>query len=99
MARIQPNSFTQYELSEQEALQGSIFSLSQKMVIQNMLAEAAHRKLALLYDSTNHTRSMQEEAELTGKIGVLQELLEVSDLAEQTLKDQAEYAAQQQRQE
>jgi len=68
MAIIIPNDFTSYQLTEQEELEGSILTITQKQVIQNHLSAAAHEKNALEYDPENPQRFVQQEASLKGQL-------------------------------
>lgn len=78
MAAILPTSLTKYSLSEAEYKAGSMFTLAQHQVIQNLIAEASEEKVALKYDPNNPVLFAQREAELQGKIGILKFLLENS---------------------
>lgn len=81
MAKPLENAFQQWLLSPEEILQGSILQDLQRKVIQNEIAIAAQEKLALKFDPTNPLSFAQQEAELTGKIGILQFLLSQSEVA------------------
>lgn len=85
MAHLLANDFTSYSLSDEEEIQGSIFTIGQKQVLQNMLAAAAQEKIALVYDAKEPTFFTQQEASLKGQMDVLRHLLEVSDAAEASL--------------
>lgn len=78
MARQLPNSFTRYQLTEEEQLSGQILTTSNYHVIQNLIADAAEARLAHTYDPANHLSFIQREAELQGQIGILKFLLEAS---------------------
>lgn len=81
-----PNSFTSYELTSAEVLQGSIFTSLQKQVIQNHLAIEAEKKLALEFDPENIQNFLQQEAAYKGKIELLQFLLVSSEVSEEQLR-------------
>ena len=85
MSKIIPNSFTAYDLSDQETLQGSIYNYEQKAVLQNLLSTYAEEKIALDYDPDNKEQFLQQEASLKSKIELLQYLLDASDAAESAL--------------
>lgn len=92
MSTLEVTSFSRYLLSEQESISGSILNSQQKMVIQNIIADIAEEKLALIFDPTNPSRFMQQEADLAGKLSILKFILENSkayeDLALQKVRDQ-----------
>lgn len=85
MARLIPNTFTTFELTPQEELQGSILTIGQKQVIHNKLADVANEKLALILDSNNLDRYIQQEASLKGQMDILQYLLDSSETMEEIL--------------
>lgn len=69
------SSFTRYEFSDEELFQAFAFSPLTRMAIQNEIAIAAEEKIALKFDPSNPLAFAQQEAELAGKIGILQFLL------------------------
>lgn len=73
--QILPNDFTSYELTEEELNEALNFTVAQKAHLQNLLSDAAISKLNLHYDATNPLVFAQQEAELTGQIGILRHLL------------------------
>jgi len=75
MSHVLPNRFTQYHLSSEELSTASEFSTLQLQLFQNLLAEAALQKLSLLYTPGEPLLYAQQEAELQGKIGILEYLL------------------------
>jgi hypothetical protein len=85
MANFMRNSFYSYDLSDQEVLQGSIFTSAQKAVLQNHLATEAEKKLQLTFNPNNPQEFLQEEAYLRGKIEVLQYLIEASDASQEVI--------------
>ena len=48
------------------------------MCMQNLISAAAEEKLGLTFDPTNPNPFIQREAELTGQIGILRMLIELS---------------------
>ena len=78
MATQKTNSFTSYDLTDKEVLQGSIFTELQLQVLQNHLASYAEEKIALDYDPTKHEQFLQDEASLKAKIELLTYLIETS---------------------
>jgi hypothetical protein len=86
MATLKVNSFASWELTRSEEESGSILNSTQKMVLQNKLADIAAAKLTLKYDSTASTVFMQQEAELVGQMGIIQWLLDTSEQVEADLR-------------
>lgn len=76
--QIIPHSFNRYELTEQEMEAGRAFSLTQKAVIQNLVASVAEEKLRLVLDPQNLTAYAQQEAYLRGQLDILCHLLDIS---------------------
>jgi hypothetical protein len=85
MANLIPNDFSSYQLTEQEELEGSILTITQKQVIQNYLAAAANEKIGLEYSEEAHDRFIQQEASLKGQIDAYRFILAASDSAEELL--------------
>lgn len=85
MAKLIPNMFTSYELSDKEVLEGSIFTSLQKQVLQNHLVVEAEKKMLLEFDPKDSENFMQQEAVYRGKIELIQFLLQSSDISEETL--------------
>ena len=79
------NSFTTFELSEADALCGSIFTAMQKRVLHNLLATYAEEKLVLAFDVNNPNVFIQEEACVRGKIELLQYILANSDACQEAI--------------
>ena len=78
MSKLIPNSFTSYYLTPQEQLQGSIFNTIQLQVLHNHLADYAEQKMALKYDPEHPLLFLQDEADLAGKIEIINYLIEAS---------------------
>lgn len=87
MAELITNTFSTFSLSDEEALQGSILTVTQKQVIQNKLAEVAEEKLALEVDSKDIDFFLQQEASLKGQLDILRWLLEAAEAAEETVNE------------
>ena len=81
MATIIPNTFTTYELTEEEVLQGQILTEVQLQVLQNERARLAEEKLAITVDADNITASAQEEAYKLGQLHMVAWLIECSTAA------------------
>lgn len=71
------SSFLSFNLSPEDAKQGSTFNLQQKAVIQNIIADLAEEKITLKFDPLNPLAFQQREAELAGQIGILKYLLDL----------------------
>jgi len=87
MSNIISNTFTSYEFTAQEALQGSVFTSLQEQYIQTMLSSIAEEKLSLLFDATNPSTFIQQEASLKGQLTILSYLLDNSKVAAEELKN------------
>jgi hypothetical protein len=85
MSELIPNSFSSYNLTEKEVLQGSILSTLQKQVLQNQLAAIAEEKLRLDYDPAKILEFVQQDAYKRGQIDLLSFILDASDAAERAL--------------
>lgn len=79
MALLIPNAFSTYELSEEEEIQGCIFTIAQTQVLQNKLAEIAQEKLALEFDTGSPQEFIQQEAYKKGQLDLIQYLLDNSE--------------------
>ncbi len=91
MAILIDNEFSSYELSDAEALQGAVLTVTQKQVIQNDISSYASEKLALELDMTNPHLFIQQEAKLAGQIQALSYRLTCSQTAEEELLYQAQH--------
>ena len=78
MSTIIPNTFTSYELSEKEELQGSILTGLQIQVLQNALSATAEEKLALEFDPEHPQLFIQQEAYKKGQIELYTFLIDKS---------------------
>lgn len=85
MAQLIANDFSSYELTDEEALQGSILTITQKEVMQNDIATYAQEKLNLEFDSNSQLLFAQQEAKLAGQMQALRYRLDCSDAAEEEL--------------
>lgn len=72
------NRFTQYELTPLEIQVASRFNDLQQKLIQNLIAEAALEKVSLTFNPANPLQFAQQEAELHGKMEILEYLLSQS---------------------
>lgn len=79
-AKIKESSFLSYELTPEQRLAGATFNLEQRLLIQNLIAEAAEEKIALTFDPTHPHVFQQREAALAGQIGILKSLLDMQQL-------------------
>jgi len=86
MATPQATPFTSWALSTQEEAQGSIFSTSQKQVLQNELSIAAQQILSLKFDPLNPIAIALDQAALQARVEFLQFILTRSDESELHLR-------------
>ena len=84
MATQIPNKFSEYSLTPEEQAVACQFSTLQRYFIQNEIAIAANEKISLTFDPQNPLRFAQQEAELAGKIGILEYLLAAHNSAPTT---------------
>jgi hypothetical protein len=78
LPKLIPNSFSTYELTEEEESNGSIFTEDQLRVLQNKLAEVAEEKIALEFDPSEPLLFQQQEAYKRGQLDMLRYLLDMS---------------------
>lgn len=87
MSKIVPSPFCGIQFqSDEELLRAQVLLTNQKDWIQYNLSIFAMERLALAFDPANPSVFLQQEAELKGKIGILQYLLDCSTAAEISLK-------------
>lgn len=87
MANLILNSFSSFDLLEEEETQGSILTITQKQVIQNEIALMAEEKLNLVFDPEKPSLYTQEEAYKKGQLDALKHRLTCSDLAEERVRE------------
>ena len=83
--KLIPNMFSTYELTDDQALEGSRLTTLQTMVIQNLLANTAISRTNLEVDVANPNEFAQQEAFLKGQIELLQYILDSSIAANESL--------------
>lgn len=93
MARIAATSLTRFELTEFEQQSGQLLNIQNKQVIQNLIADYSEEKLQLNFDPEHVMHFAQAEAELKGKINILQYLLDLSTQTEQEKLQEAQLDA------
>ena len=86
MATPAIGTFTHWNLSALEVLQGSILSSQQKQVLQNELANIAEQVVNLEYAPENPLAFVQHDAHLKGQMAVIRFLLLRSDESETQLR-------------
>lgn len=79
------SSFISYNLTEDEALFGSILSMGQKQCIQNQISNLAEQRITLEYTPDAPMKFVQQDAALQGQIVALKYLIALSDNAEAAL--------------
>lgn len=86
MPQLQPNNpFASYVLSAEEQIQASTFNELQLCMLYNERFIAANAKLNMRFDPEHPQSFIQEEAELQGKLNMLNWLIEQHNVS------QAEY--------
>jgi hypothetical protein len=85
MATTVPNQFTQYNLADAESLAGQTLSINQLMVLQNLRAEYALKKIALVYTPDAHQQYLQQEAEITGWLNCLNYIMDSNEAAREAI--------------
>lgn len=89
MANITVGTFTHWNLSTQEVLQGSVLNQSQKQLLQNELATIGEQIVNLEYNPDRPLEFVQNDAHLKGQMAVIRYMLMRSDESEQQLKNLA----------
>lgn len=85
MGNLIPNTFTSYELTEKEQLEGMILSSLQKQVLQNERAQIAEEKLNLDFNPAEPDSFIQADAFKKGQLAVIAWQLASSEAAELAL--------------
>ena len=75
------NQFTEFALSDDEIISGSLLSSEQKALLQNDLADLAMRRANIKHDLNNPGPSLLEDAALVGQINFIQYLFTRNDSA------------------
>lgn len=73
------SSFTRWNLTAEEQIQGSQLGSLQVAVIQNQICDLAEERISLKFDPSNPSVFMQRDAELQGQIGILKYLLALNE--------------------
>lgn len=96
MSNVIANEFTEYELTEDEILAGQMLTVTQVQVLMNMRAAYARQKLNMQFDPNNIQQFLQIEAEVGGKLAVLQDILDAHAIAAEALFNRMEFEKNQQ---
>lgn len=91
MATIIPNTFTSYQLSDEEVSQGTMLTIVQKQVLSNRQANIAEEKLRLEIDPEHPLAFIQQEAYLKGQLELLDYILEDSATMEEEQLNQHQH--------
>ncbi len=75
MSVLIPNSFSSYDLSDDEYEIGCILTITQLQVIQNELALTAEVKLHLTFEQDSLDVYLRENAKLQGSLDALQAVI------------------------
>lgn len=81
MATPKLNAFTEFDLTDEEQFAGQLLSHNQLMVIQNLRAEYAVKKINLAYTPSSHQEFLQQEAEISGWMNCLNYILECHEVS------------------
>lgn len=76
--------FQSWVLTEDEAIEGAILTITQKQCIQNQIAGLAMERINLELDPAQPLKTIQQESFLKGQIFALQYLLTLSSSSENT---------------
>lgn len=87
MSKIIPGTFTRYELTEVEMLNGTILNEMQLQRLRNHLADIADQILLLEFDSESPKKFMQDDAHLKGQLGFIRFLIDSSEEATKALQE------------
>jgi hypothetical protein len=82
MSHVIQNTFSTYQLDEDELVQGTLLTTLQKQVIQTQIGTIADEKLRLEFDSDKPMQFMQQEAYKRGQLDALSYLLQASEALE-----------------
>jgi hypothetical protein len=80
MSFLLPTSFTCHSLTSEEQSNGQSLTDNNIKVIQNLICDAAEKRIAMVLDPLNPVAYAQEAAEIQGQIGILKFLLECSQV-------------------
>jgi len=84
MAHLKINNFSEWNLTDEEIPFAYSFNDLNLKALQNEIAIASQEKISLKFDPLNPIAFAQQEAELAGKIGILQYLIDRSHAAQST---------------
>jgi hypothetical protein len=98
MSKIIPGTFTRYELTDLETLNGSILNEMQLQRLQNHLADVADQILALEFDPENPKKFLQDDSFLKGQMSFIRFLVDSSaesfaqlmQMSQQSVSNQSE---------
>jgi hypothetical protein len=85
MATQIPSTFTQYQLTPEEQQSAQTLTTLNLQHMQNLICDAAEKRIAMTLDPNNPVAYAQEAAELQGQIGILKYLVELSQLSNPSL--------------
>ena len=80
-----PSTFTQYSLTPEEQQSAQTLTTLNLQHLQNLICDAAEKRIAMTLDPNNPVAYAQEAAELQGQIGILKNLVELSNVANPSL--------------
>jgi len=80
-------TFSMYNLSEVEAVEGGILNNAQKKYFHNLRATYAEEKLSLAFDPEKVVQYAQQEARLLGMLEILNYILDNSEAVNYALNN------------
>ena len=85
MSHTLPSTFTRYSLTQEEQQSAQTLTTLNLQHLQNLICDAAEKRIAMTLDPANPIAYAQEAAELQGQIGILKFLVELSQVANPSL--------------
>lgn len=85
MSHTIPSTFSSYHLTQEELQSAQTLTTLNIQYIQNLICDAAEKRIAMTLDPLNPVAYAQEAAELQGQIGILKYLVELSAIANPSL--------------
>ena len=83
MAKQANNFLSSYILTEQEEFEGTLLTLSNKLVLQNKVYEISEQILGLVPNPASYPEFIQQQAYLSGQRDILKYLLDASLASEE----------------
>ncbi len=90
MAHLIPSNFSFYALTDQEAREGTLLTITQKQVIQNLIATLATELNTLEPDPNDYAKFIQQQAHSKGELDSLIHLIASSEAVEHEIAQEAD---------